>query len=188
MCLYREYFANFVYFHSKSLVTRTDKIKFFFKFNSRQSCAIESAAKLNPDRDVFVLFASPVGYRENVTNLPANIEFLKSYPNIHLRNNNIWKYAENSPLEKWLHTGALFESNNLFERMSDVLRYLTLYKFGGIVMDLDVIVQQNFDHLGHNFAGDESVDGLVGGDVIHFGDDKVGRKIAERCIRSVTDH
>lgn len=148
----------------------------------RQACAIESAAKLNPNRDIFVLFASPVGLRENVSNVPANIELLKSYPNIHFRNNNLWKYAEDTPLEKWLKTGTLFESNYLFEHMSDVLRYLTLYKFGGIFMDLDVVVQQNFDHLGENFAGDDSVD-AIGCGVLHFGTDKLGRKVAEHCLR-----
>lgn len=129
-----------------------------------------------------MLFASPVGLRENVSNVPANIELLKRYPNIHFRNNDVWKYAEDTPLDEWLKTGTLFESNYLFEHMSDVLRYLTLYKFGGIFMDLDVVVQQNFDHLGENFAGDDSVD-AIGCGVLHFGTDKLGRKVAEHCLR-----
>lgn len=66
--------------------------------------------------------------------------------------------------------------------MSDVLRYLTLYKFGGVFLDLDVVVQQNFDQLGQNFAGDDSVD-AIGCGVIHFGNDKIGRKVAEQCLR-----
>lgn len=131
---------------------------------------------------MFVLFASPVGFRGNASNLPENIEILKSYPNVHLRNNNVWKYAEGTPLEKWLNTGTLFESKFLFEHMSDVLRYLTLYKFGGIFMDLDVVVQRNFDHLGQNFAGDDSAD-AIGCGVLHFGMDRVGRKVAQNCIR-----
>lgn len=71
--------------------------------------------------------------------------------------------------------------------MSDVLQYLSLYKFGGISIDLDaVVVQRNFDHLGQNFVGYNGVDG-IGSGVLHLGNDRLGRKIAEHCIRSVSE-
>lgn len=138
---------------------------------------------MNPKRDIFVLFASPVGFRDSsVAHLPTNIEVLKTYPNVHLRNNNLWKYAEDTPLQAWLSNGTLFESSYLHEHMSDVLRYLTLYKFGGIYLDLDVVVQRNFDELGQNFAGDDS-DVAIGCGVLHFGSDQLGREMGEECIR-----
>lgn len=49
-------------------------------------------------------------------------------------------------------------------------------------MDLDIVVQKNFDDLGQNFAGDDSVD-AVGCGVLHFNNDQLGRKVAELCIR-----
>ncbi len=138
---------------------------------------------MNPEREVFVLFASPVGFRDGLSHLPASIEALKTYPNIQLRNNNLWKYAENTPLEKWLGNSTLFESKdlNLDEHLSNILRFLTLYKFGGIYLDTDVIVQQSFDDLGTNFAGDNG-DAGIGSGILHFGRDKLGREMAEQCI------
>lgn len=150
-------------------------------FICRQACAIESAARLNPERSVFVLFASPVGVRScSVSHLPKNIEVLKTYPNVHLRNNDLWKYEQDTPLETWLSDGTLFESAYLHEHMSDVLRFLTLYKFG--YLDLDVIVQRNFDDLGENFAGDDS-DVAIGCGVLNFGTDQLGREMSEKCLR-----
>ncbi|XP_037044794.1 lactosylceramide 4-alpha-galactosyltransferase-like [Bradysia coprophila] len=154
--------------------------------NSRQACAIESAARLNPDRHVYVLFASPVGFRDD-SHLPKTIEALKTYPNVHLRNNNLWRYVQDTPLEAWLSDGALFESKYLHEHMSDVLRYVTLYKFGGMYLDLDVVVQRNFDDLGKNFAGDDS-DIAIGCGVMHFDTDQLGRELSEECLRFLLNH
>ncbi|KAJ6647401.1 Lactosylceramide 4-alpha-galactosyltransferase [Pseudolycoriella hygida] len=174
--------GNSIFFH-ETTCSRSGLVH----LNSRQACAIESAAKLNPNRDIFVLFASPVGFREIDSNLPPNIKALKNYPNIHFRNNNVWKYAEGTPAEKWMQTGTLFESSYLFEHMSDVLRYVTLYKFGGVFMDLDIVVQKNLDYLGENFAGDDSVD-AIGCGVLHFDNDKLGRQIADNCLRFMATH
>ncbi len=147
----------------------------------RQACAIESAARMNPKHEVFVLFASPVGFRDStVSNLPTNIEVLKTYPNVHLRNVNLWKYVEDTPLESWLSNNTLFESMYFHEHLSQVLRYLTLYKFGGLYLDLDLIVQRNFDELGQNFAGDDT-EIAIGCGVLHFGTDQLG--MGEECIR-----
>lgn len=149
---------------------------------SRQACAIESAAKLHPNRDIFVLFASPVGFRDSFSSFPTNIEILKSYSNVHFRNNDLWKYSNGTPLDKWLTTDTLFESKFLFPHMSDVLRYLTMYKFGGTYLDLDVVVQKNFDELGFNFVGDDWME-VINSAVLNFNNDELGRKVAEHCIR-----
>lgn len=39
--------------------------------------------------------------------------------------------------------------------MSDFLRLLVLYRYGGIYLDTDVVVQKNLDDLPPNFVGKE---------------------------------
>lgn len=89
----------------------------------RQACAIESAAKMNPSLDVFLLFASPVSFNNDT--LQSFVDVLLTYPNIHLRNVNLWTYSENTPIMDWIQTEKLFQSKYLNSHISDFLRYLT---------------------------------------------------------------
>lgn len=77
---------------------------------------------MNPDWQVFVLFASRVGFN-NKTRLPL-IDELSSYRNIHFRHVNIETYAENTPLDEWVLNGDVFESKFVNSHLSDVFRYL----------------------------------------------------------------
>jgi lactosylceramide 4-alpha-galactosyltransferase len=92
------------------------------------------------------LFTSQVGFR-NTTKLPI-IDALLSYPNIHLNYLNITKYAENTPLEDWIQTDKLFRSKYVVSHTSDVVRFLSLFKFGGTHIDLGnkLITCRNFEY------------------------------------------
>ncbi|GAB0089415.1 lactosylceramide 4-alpha-galactosyltransferase-like [Sergentomyia squamirostris] len=149
------------------------------KLNSRQACAIESAAKMNPDWDVFVMFVSPVGFL-NKTILPL-IDALTFYDNIHFRNVNLWKYAANTPISEWFRDGRIFHSSYLISHVSDFLRYLSLYKWGGTYLDLDVIVKVKFDTVAANYAGAQEED-YVGAGIINLDHDGCGHEIAEMCL------
>uniref|UniRef100_A0A7G3A807 Putative alpha-14-n-acetylglucosaminyltransferase n=1 Tax=Lutzomyia longipalpis TaxID=7200 RepID=A0A7G3A807_LUTLO len=111
-------FSRSIFFHETSC--SEDQT---IKLNSRQACAIESAAKMNPKWDVFVLFASPVGYF-NKTSLPL-IDALASYDNIHFRNVNLWDYAIGTPIYNWIRDGQIFYSSYMNSHVSDFLRYLS---------------------------------------------------------------
>lgn len=151
-------------------------------FYRRQACAIESAAHLNPNWDVFLLFASPVGLSNDTHLQQPIVQALLSYSNIHMRNVNLWKYAKGTPVNDWLNSGALFESKYLNSHTSDFLRYLSLYKWGGTYLDLDVVVQRPFDTVKPNYAGAES-DKFVAAGVLNFDHDGFGHKVAELCLR-----
>lgn len=144
----------------------------------RQACAIESAARLNPTRDIFVIFASPVGVKDNEM-LPQFYNKLQTYGNVHVRNMNLWRYSFETPLFDWLKGNKLFDSAYLFEHMSDIVRAMTLYKYGGYHIDLDVIFQKNIDDLGEDFIGDDWST-VVNGAVIHFNNYGIGREISKR--------
>lgn len=94
---------------------------------------------MNPDYNVFVLFTSQVGFR-NLSSLPL-IDALLSYQNVHINFLNLTKYAQDTPLEGWLKKGELFRSKYVNSHTSDVLRYLSLYKYGGTYLDLGNIHQ-----------------------------------------------
>lgn len=140
-------------------------------------------AKWNPHRDIFVLFAAPVEHISNETISPI-INALQFYPNIQLRNVNPITYSIGTPAQDWIKTNRIFLSSYLDTHLSEYLRFLTLYKFGGIHIDLDMIVLANFDHLPLNFAGAESNNHTNIG-AIGFGSDRLGHRIIEMVLRFV---
>lgn len=95
---------------------------------------------MNPYRDVFVLFPAQVGFSENDSSPIKNS--LQTYKNIYFRRVNIQNYGLSTPAEEFLSTDAIFETEYLTETISDLLRLLTLYKFGGSYFDTDTIAQK----------------------------------------------
>lgn len=59
------------------------------------------------------------------------IDALLAYPNVHFNYLNVTQYAQNTPLEDWMNRGKLFDSIYINAHTSAVLRFLSLYKFGG---------------------------------------------------------
>lgn len=154
--------------------------KVHFPYRIRQACAIESAAKWNVDRDVFVIFTSKVGFLDDVDAPIMNA--LQFYENIHFRNINLTTYTAGTPAEEWLRSDQLFLSKYLHSHVADFLRFISLLKFGGIYLDLDVVVQQKFNSLPLNFAAAESVNFTAVG-AIGFDHDGIGHDIVELCIK-----
>ncbi|XP_036333100.1 lactosylceramide 4-alpha-galactosyltransferase [Rhagoletis pomonella] len=149
------------------------------ELTTREACAIESAALHNPSFSVFVLFASPA-YRD-YNNTPPVIEAILSYPNVHLRNLNLWTYAAGTPMYQWLKDGKLFSSSYVLSHLSDFLRYLTLWRWGGTYLDMDVVVLRSLEKLPPNYTGAESSTFLAAG-VMNFSPDGFGHEIAEKCL------
>lgn len=137
----------------------------------------------NPKRNIFVLFAAPVGFVSNEP-LPPIVDALRSYSNIHFRNLNLITYSIGTPGEKWIKTGHIYLSIYLESHLSDYLRFITLHKYGGIYLDLDVIVLKNFDKMPPNFAGAESIAWTAVG-VMGFESGEIGHKIVEMVSRFV---
>lgn len=105
--------------------------------NARQACAVESAARMNRKMTVYLLFMSPSKISESSKQL---VRQLLSYENIKIRRLYMNNYVKHTPLEEWYDSGILRTSRWPKSHMSDILRYLTLWKFGGIYLDLDVVV------------------------------------------------
>lgn len=58
--------------------------------------------------------------------------------------------------EQWIKEDRIFTANVYQTHMSDFLRLLPLYKFGGIYFDSDVIILKSVDDLPPNFASNET--------------------------------
>lgn len=151
------------------------------KLTPRQSCAIESAARANPDWSVFVLFTSARMFSfQNSTNMVP----LLFYSNIHFRRLNMETYAIGTPLEKFFRDNSLRNSLFIVEHTSDVLRLLTLYKYGGTYLDSDVVVMDSLNELPHNYLGSEG-DGYIANGIINLQVTGYGHTVAEAFLKLV---
>ncbi|KXJ75779.1 hypothetical protein RP20_CCG011070 [Aedes albopictus] len=147
----------------------------------RQACAIESAARANPDWKVFPLFVFAKWF--NVSSDPF-IPSLLRFCNIRLRHVNLETFAVGSPVEKLFIEGALSKSSFIVEHTADVLRLLTLYKYGGTYLDTDVVVRRTLNILQPNYLGSEG-SGYVANGVINLQATGYGHEFAEACLKDL---
>lgn len=128
----RSNFGKNIFFHETSCYGDEGLM-----LNGRQACAVESAAKMNPNMSIYLLFMSPEKISDSSKQI---IRQLLSYKNIKIRRLYMNNYVKHTPLEEWFDSGILRTSHWPKSHMSDILRYLTLWKYGGIYLDLDVVV------------------------------------------------
>ncbi|KAL1488372.1 hypothetical protein ABEB36_014848 [Hypothenemus hampei] len=150
---------------------------------SRQACAVESAARMNPDMDVYLLFASPgliVDYGSESDKFLHVL--ITEYPNVKIQHFNIERYVQNTPVEDLWTSGKIYKSSYPIVHTSDALRLLTLWKYGGIYLDLDVIVVKNLSNFPENFAGAEAYNLLANG-VMGFSQFGKGREYINDCLQ-----
>ncbi|XP_060860166.1 lactosylceramide 4-alpha-galactosyltransferase-like [Metopolophium dirhodum] len=142
----------------------------------RQGCAIESAANLNPNLNIFVLFVAP----SFISDESEIINRFKIYSNVNLRYINFVKYSHNTPLQDFVASNTIATSQWPVSHASDLLRFLTLWKFGGTYLDLDVVLMKSLEGLS-NFASIES-NTSVASLVLNFDVDKIGRTVSNTSI------
>lgn len=165
-----------IFFHETSCAS---SVQGGIVLTPRQACAVESAAKMNPDLEVYLLFTSPINLHNSTVKNKVVAQLL-TYPNVRVRHLNFEKYFVGSPLEEWYRGGALKASRWPQSHASDVLRFLTLWKYGGTYLDLDVVVTRSLNGLS-NFAGAESNTDVAAG-VLNFHSEGLGHEMAEACL------
>lgn len=151
--------------------------------DSRQACSVESAARANSLWQVNVLFAGPVHGK-----LRKSLSILHQYKNIKFFRIHPRELAKGTPLDSFLAADPLKTSDWPICHASDILRYIVLYKWGGVYLDLDMIVLRPFDGLGKNWAGQEmGIAGKaeVGSSALAFSRDQLGRKVAAAAVEYV---
>lgn len=158
---------------------------------SRQACAIEAVASHNPARDIFVLFASPVGfdrhgdkYQSLQATSSSHIKLISEFPNVFLRNVNMTLFANGTPMESLERSAKVYQSNVVAVHLSDVVRLLVLYRYGGIYIDMDMIALRSFDSLPTNFFAQE-FDGYLNNGALGVSQTGFGHQLYEKILRFV---
>ncbi|XP_076267036.1 lactosylceramide 4-alpha-galactosyltransferase-like isoform X2 [Rhynchophorus ferrugineus] len=152
--------------------------------NPRQACAVESAALLNPNRMIYFLYFSPDSQSTESSRI---LRMLQSYSNIKFLHVNMDKFVEGSPVDNFWKSRKIHTGKYPLSHSSDVIRYLLLWKYGGIYADLDVVVVKNLDTLPENFAGAEDQRNLNSG-VMGFSKHGIGHKHVESCLYDIAEH
>ncbi|XP_057376748.1 lactosylceramide 4-alpha-galactosyltransferase-like [Daphnia carinata] len=127
----------------------------------RQACAIESAARTNPDMNIYVhmaLYPAPGSPEmEGGYGLNAHCQMMdiltKQFPNVKIIREDLTRHFIGTPLEALLQSGALEKSKFAYQHLSDAVRIAMLHKSGGIYLDLDVITLRSLNCL-RNTAGE----------------------------------
>ena len=152
---------------TKIIRWKTDKLidneRIFFHETSgrnelslRQSCAVESAALHNPNRPVQVFFQPEE--RQQSTSSPW-FQVLNHYENIMAIVIDDEKvYFKDTPLNDWYVKGQWRNSRFRMEHMSDYIRMVSLFKEGGMFIDLDIVTIKSYDdrRIFRNFTQTES--------------------------------
>ncbi|XP_069686014.1 toxin Afp18-like [Periplaneta americana] len=174
ICLETRCLLNRKYYNYKGLL-----------LHPRQVCSLESAARMNPDCKVYLMYSCPI-----IGGLEKSKEFVKAllmYPNVKLWRLNVTDQLLRSPLQDWNFQAAIRSSYWPNEHASDVLRLLTLWKYGGTYMDLDVIVLKSFADLGSNYIGFENSQAFANG-VMNFAHKGVGHELTTKLLLSLKDN
>lgn len=131
------------------------------KLTARQACAVESAALNNPSNQVTLFMTSSF-----INFTDSFMRTLRSIQNVQFVLLNLDDLFTHTPLENWYKKKEWLQSRYSISHLSDALRYLLLWKFGGIYLDLDVIVLRSLKDLS-NCAGMED-EQFVGAGVMAF--------------------
>ncbi|XP_063697453.1 lactosylceramide 4-alpha-galactosyltransferase-like [Culicoides brevitarsis] len=151
-------------------------------FDNRRICGFESTVRLHPDSQIFILIVNSDYFEPAYDFEPT--KKLMEFKNIHFRSINLEKFSKGTPLEQFFATKRYTKSRFMKTHLSDILRYLVLWKYGGTYLDSDMICLKNLDDLGSNWASDEG-DKSVQSAMMNLGNDDLGRTLAKNFLNEV---
>lgn len=144
--------------------TTTKNRTFFFvetsntsHFTAREACAVESVARLHPSNPVRLLYIADTF---NLSNPLVNL--LLKYKNVRFSHVDLDTMMKGSPLEPWIEKRPWEKSPFNVSHLSDVMRTLLMWKYGGVYLDLDVVALRPLDDL-TNAIGQQSTDYVAAG-------------------------
>lgn len=170
-----------IFFHETSC-TSNEEQKIII--TARQACAVESAALLNPNFRVYLLFTSPAAIKLENNENDNILKQLMMYKNVRLKHLNFGRYINGSPIAELYSSLRIEASFYARSHASDVLRYLTLWRYGGIYLDLDVILIKSLERLKPNYAGRESDEDVAAG-VLSFSHKGDGHRWARQSLEDL---
>ncbi|KAM7289769.1 lactosylceramide 4-alpha-galactosyltransferase [Ixodes scapularis] len=112
----------------------------------RMSCAVESAALHHTEWTVSLLTAEN---SEKPESRSPFFDLLRRIPNVNIRSIKPAELLEGTPLSSWNFSGAMRSSPHRAVHLADVLRLAVVYKYGGVYLDLDIVMLRSLEDL-HN--------------------------------------
>lgn len=109
---------------------------------------------------------------------------LSRFPNVFLRNVNMSTFAADTPMDSLEQSIKVYQSNVVAVHLSDVIRLLALYHYGGMYMDMDMIALRDFDSLPANFFAQE-YDGYLNNGALATTQQGFGHQLYEKVLRFV---
>ncbi len=105
--------------------------------NARQSCAVESAARHNPDRPIQVFMRWKTSSENPGNSTDAWLAVLAHYNNVEVvQIDDEILYSNNTALHNWFK--IKWQKNA--QHLSDYIRSVTLFKGGGLFLDMDKVI------------------------------------------------
>ena len=104
------------------------------KLTLKQLCVMESAAKHNPNTTIYLLVVSPILQDDQLQT------FQSEYKNIQVKHIHIPSLIHGTPIESLWNRNVIQKSKFLTVHLSDVLRIVILFHFGGTYLDLDALI------------------------------------------------
>ncbi|XP_052864576.1 lactosylceramide 4-alpha-galactosyltransferase-like [Anopheles cruzii] len=174
--LRKDYYSN-VYFIESSAPFNP-----FVTIDARQACAIESAARANPLKNIVVLFASWSEFTDSGQLHFPDILLLSQFENLYFRWLSLDSFAKGTPLEEVIKSERVHShKNGGAAYLSEILRLLLLYRVGGIYLDLDVITLKPLEFSNPNFFGAET-HLLAGSSVMGLQREGYGHIFLDSCL------
>jgi hypothetical protein len=125
-------------------------------------CAIESAAKMASDYNIYIITLSISNTKTNIKSYKPLEKLSNLYPNIEIFRFTGDKYFRDSPMR-----GILQHSDISLSLVEFAARILTLWRYGGITYDLDLITLDNTSRRPYPFpSGDGVMISTDGGNVM----------------------
>lgn len=145
---------------------------------ARKACAVEAAARAHPKLEVYVLFSAPVtNYNLETTCLAKLLRF----PNVKFLRVHIAEFSKGTVVQSIL-LNDLKKSRFPIQHTADILRILTLNKWGGISLESDMIVLRPLDLLPDLNWIVQQGGKFVAPGLLSFAKDKVGSNVTSSIL------
>ncbi|KAM9316079.1 alpha-1,4-N-acetylglucosaminyltransferase-like [Gastrophryne carolinensis] len=111
-------------------------------------CAVESAARVYPDRPVvfFMKGLDDISTEEDLMRAKQRFPTLSSYRNVHLFPLRMGLLLDQTPLMVWFKNINPKQERYWIHVSSDACRFAIIWKYGGIYMDTDIISMRPIPH------------------------------------------
>nr|XP_032520228.1 lactosylceramide 4-alpha-galactosyltransferase-like isoform X1 [Danaus plexippus plexippus] len=137
-----------------------------------EACSIEAAARLHPNKNVYIIILNEISPHDAV------IKQVERYSNVKVSRINIESFVNGTPFNDLYD--IIYKVKRRHKVMSDLLKIITLFKYGGTALNLDITVTKSLSKLGkHWFVKD-------GGSIfpmLNLSNDLIGRAAAYMIMR-----